>query len=79
MSGDIAGPAELVIEAHRTGSAARLRWTVELRAPALRAASRLGRPVMQWAHDRVVTTGVEEFRRRALRPGVEPVDPHHAP
>jgi uncharacterized protein YndB with AHSA1/START domain len=73
ITGDIAGPAALAIEANGAGSAASLEWTVELRDPSLRAAALLGRPVMQWAHDRVVATGVEEFRRRALRPDLGPV------
>jgi hypothetical protein len=73
VSGDIAGPAELAIDARGSGSTARLWWTVDLRAPALRTASVIGRPVMQWAHDRVVATGVEEFRRRALSAGADPI------
>jgi len=66
VSGDIAGPARLEMAAHPSGASVRLAWTVELRDPVLRPAAVVGRPVMQWAHDRVVASGVEQFRRRAL-------------
>ena len=59
--------ARLEVGGNGTGSAARLMWDMELRRPVLRAAARFGRPVMEWGHDWVVTTGVEQFLRRALR------------
>ena len=67
VDGDLAGPARLEVGGNGTGSAARLMWDMELRRPVLRAAARFGRPVMEWGHDWVVTTGVEQFLRRALR------------
>ncbi len=39
-------------------------WTMEMRQPAMRLASRIGRPVLQWGHDRVVEMTVAGFRRR---------------
>ena len=39
-------------------------WTVEMRQPAMRLASRFGRPLLQWGHDRVVEMTVAGFRRR---------------
>jgi len=73
VDGDLAGPARLeVAPADGGGSTARLAWEVELRRPVLRTAARWGRPVMEWGHDWVVTTGVEQFLQRALR-----VDPNH--
>jgi uncharacterized protein YndB with AHSA1/START domain len=76
VDGDLAGPARLELRAAPAGgSLVRLAWEVELRRPVLRGAARFGRPVMEWGHDWVVTTGVEQFRRRALRVHV-PHDDH---
>jgi hypothetical protein len=66
VSGDLEGPARLELACAGEASTARLTWAVELRAPVLSAASRVARPVLVWAHDRVVSTGVEQFRERAL-------------
>ena len=66
VSGDLEGPARLDLDGDDTRSSARLTWSVELRLPLLAAASRVARPVLLWAHDRVVSTGVEQFRDRAL-------------
>jgi hypothetical protein len=62
----------------------RLAWEMELCRPVLRAAARFGRPVMEWGHDWVVTTGVEQFLDRALRvdDGYDSdahTDPHRGP
>ena len=68
VEGDLAGPARLDIDRGVAGgSAVRLTWDLELRRPVLQAAARFGRPVMEWGHDWVVTNGLEQFRRRALR------------
>jgi uncharacterized protein YndB with AHSA1/START domain len=68
VDGDLAGPARLELASgHDGGSVARLAWEMELCRPALRAAARLGRPLMEWGHDWVVATGVDQFLRRALR------------
>jgi uncharacterized protein YndB with AHSA1/START domain len=81
VDGDLAGPARLEVGAGPAGdggSTARLAWEMELRRPMLRAAARVGRPVMEWGHDWVVTTGVEQFLRRAL--GVQDGhERHHDP
>jgi hypothetical protein len=69
VTGDIEGPAELLVAAHPDGSTVRLSWTMELRSSFLRAASLLGRPLMHWGHEWVVDNGVEAFRREALTPG----------
>ncbi len=69
VDGDLAGPARLELSPgdDGDGSVARLAWEMELCRPVLRAASRFGRPLMEWGHDWVVTTGVEQFLARALR------------
>jgi hypothetical protein len=67
VDGDLRGPARLEIGARAKGATARLVWTVELRAPMLRAASVVVRPVMEWGHDWIADSGVRQFRERALR------------
>jgi hypothetical protein len=39
-------------------------WTVEMKQRPMRLASRFGRPLLQWGHDRVVEMTVAGFRRR---------------
>jgi hypothetical protein len=72
VTGDIDGPATLTVGPHPTGSEVHLSWAVELRSSFLRAASRLGRPLMQWGHEWVVDSGVDAFRREAIGPLLEP-------
>jgi hypothetical protein len=70
VRGDLAGPARLFVAPDgRDRSTARLAWEVELRLPMLSLASRVARPVLVWAHDQVVATGVEGFRRGAFGSG----------
>jgi len=66
VTGDLEGPARLEIAPDEQGSTARLAWSLELRDPALRRLAAVGRPLMAWAHDRVVATGLRQFERRAL-------------
>jgi carbon monoxide dehydrogenase subunit G len=76
VSGDLAGPARLEVATRPDGSEARLTWELEARAPLLRAASMVARPLMDWGHNWVVDTGVRQFRRKAL--GEQP-PPHPTP
>ena len=79
VEGDLAGPARLEVRplgASRRGSEVRLSWEMQLRRPVLRAASRVGRPMMEWGHDWVVSTGFEQFCRKALRVQVGHDDSH---
>ena len=69
VTGDLDGPARLEVrDGRRTGCTARLVWSLTPGNPMLRNLARVGRPAMIWAHDRVVATGVDQFRRRALLP-----------
>lgn len=68
VSGDVDGPARLEIVAGPGGSRARLVWEVEVRRPMLRWAAFVGKPLLRWGHDRVVTRGVEQFRRATIEP-----------
>jgi len=69
VSGDLRGPARLEIDRAGDGSTARLVWSLDLGNPVLARLARVGRPLMSWAHDVIVATGVEQFRRRALDAG----------
>jgi hypothetical protein len=66
VRGDLDGPARLELASSGDASTARLSWELELRDRMLRQLARVARPVMEWAHDRVVLTGVEQFRQHAL-------------
>ncbi|MGD0310899.1 MAG: SRPBCC family protein [Acidimicrobiales bacterium] len=68
ISGDLTGQARLRLRPRGDGTWAEVAWEVEMRQPAMRIASRLGRPVLQWGHDRVVEVTVAGFRRRIQRP-----------
>ena len=71
VDGDLRGPARLEIDRVDHGSTARLVWSLELGNPVLAGLARVGRPLMAWAHDVIVATGVEQFRRRALGDGAD--------
>jgi uncharacterized protein YndB with AHSA1/START domain len=67
VTGDLDGPARLEIAPTSSGCEARLVWSLELREQWLRRIARFTRPVLTWAHDRVITSGVRQFERVALR------------
>ncbi|HEX4819434.1 MAG TPA: hypothetical protein VFV00_04455 [Acidimicrobiales bacterium] len=62
VDGDLRGPARLQLGDGDGGTTARLHWTLDVQRPMLRRAAMLGRPVLQWGHDWVVRSGVEQFR-----------------
>jgi carbon monoxide dehydrogenase subunit G len=68
VTGDLRGPARLEVGSAGEASTARLTWAVELEVPLLSVASLVARPVLVWAHDRVVSIGVQQFREHALSP-----------
>jgi hypothetical protein len=68
VTGDLVGPARLEVRAVAAGCEARLAWALTPGTPMLRRLAFIGRPAMIWAHDRVVSIGVDQFRRRALVP-----------
>ncbi|MGO9028235.1 MAG: SRPBCC family protein [Acidimicrobiales bacterium] len=68
VGGDLIGKAWLRLHPEAGGTWAEVAWSVEMRQPAMRLASRFGRPVLQWGHDRVVEVTVAGFRRRIERP-----------
>jgi hypothetical protein len=66
VSGDLDGPARLEISPTTSGCAARLVWSLELREPRLARLARFTRPVLTWAHDWVIDSGVRRFEQVAL-------------
>jgi Polyketide cyclase / dehydrase and lipid transport len=67
VTGDLEGPARLEIAPTPSGCAARLVWSLELREPWLARIARFTRPVLTWAHDRVISSGVQRFEQVALK------------
>ena len=67
VRGDLAGPARLTIAPAGAGCEARLRWELDLQAPLLRSLALVGRPLMAWAHDRIIEHGLDEFQQRDSR------------
>ncbi|HKA92804.1 MAG TPA: SRPBCC family protein [Acidimicrobiia bacterium] len=66
VSGDLDGPARLEVSPTPSGCTARLVWSLALCEPWLARLARFTRPVLSWAHDRVISSGVREFQRVAL-------------
>lgn len=69
VSGDAAGPAELVVSPTGDGdggSQARLVWSLDLQRPLLTRLERVARPAMVWGHDAIVSMGIRQFTRKAL-------------
>ncbi|MEA2827840.1 MAG: hypothetical protein QOG43_2279 [Actinomycetota bacterium] len=67
VTGDIAGHARLDVRpADDGGSELRLQSTLASRRWLLRAIARLAPPVARFGHDRLLDTGVRQFRQRAF-------------
>jgi Polyketide cyclase / dehydrase and lipid transport len=64
IEGDLSGEATLRVRPDGAGSLVEVAWTVEMMQASMRLASRFGRPLLQWGHDRVVESTVAGFRRR---------------
>jgi len=64
IGGDLTGPSTLRFRPDGDGTWVDATWTLEMQQPAMRLASRIGRPLLQWGHDRVVDLTVAGFRRR---------------
>jgi polyketide cyclase/dehydrase/lipid transport protein len=72
ISGDLEGPARLEVAPTPSGCSARLTWSLDLRDRLLRRFALVGRPLMVWAHDRVISVGMESFEQVALVGHAEP-------
>jgi carbon monoxide dehydrogenase subunit G len=64
VAGDLQGEATLRLRPEGDRCAVEVAWTVEMMQRPMRLASRFGRPLLQWGHDRVVEITVAGFRRR---------------
>lgn len=62
ISGDLVGPALLRVGPEPDGCTVAVAWRMEMRQPAMRAASRVSRPLFVWGHDRVVASTVRGLR-----------------
>ena len=61
---DLVGPATFTLHPDGDGRCrVHLEWEVEAHERLLRRAGRYGRPLVMWAHDRVVASGFDRFRR----------------
>ena len=74
VSGDLDGPARLEITPTPMGCGARLVWSLELRQPWLARMARVTRPLLMWAHGRIISSGVRQFERVALATPPRPAD-----
>jgi hypothetical protein len=79
VRGDLTGTARLRIRPGGEGSVVAVDWTIEVRQPVMRLAARLGRPLLQWGHDRVVEATVASFRRRIEETEAVSVGPDAGP
>lgn len=67
IDGDITGSAQVALAPLATGCELRLTSSLAAIGSVLRLVTRRARPVAVWGHDRVLDTGVEQFRSRGLR------------
>jgi uncharacterized protein YndB with AHSA1/START domain len=65
VRGDLRGPARLELMPNGARARARLQWELELCQPLLRRVA-VARPLMVWAHDRIVDRALLDFRQHAL-------------
>jgi carbon monoxide dehydrogenase subunit G len=64
VHGDLEGVARLEMRPCEIGTTAEITWTLEMMQRAMRMASRVAHPLLQWGHDQVVDITVAGFRRR---------------
>ena len=65
VSGDLRGPAQLVLAPLEDGGGTRaeVTWRIEMMQRPMRLAARVAHPLLRWGHDRVVEATVAGFRR----------------
>lgn len=73
VRGDLSGRAALELSEHGGGTRVRLVFHVDLRHRWLRHLAGPGRPLLRWAHNRVIDRGVRSFRDVASRRAANPL------
>jgi len=66
VTGDLTGPASLMIRDTKQGCQVTVTWSLTVRRPDLRMMARVGRPVLLWAHQQIVDSALEDFEERVL-------------
>ncbi len=69
VHGDLEGQARLELSPAGQGTAATVRWSIEMRQMPMRIAARFAYPLLKWGHDRVVEATIDGFRRHVEGPG----------
>ena len=67
VGGDLAGTGTLAFSDEAGGCKATVEWDVEVKQAAMRRSAYVARPLLKWAHDRAVASGVAGFRRQIER------------
>jgi len=70
IHGDLDGWARLVFHDEPGGTLVAVAWSVEMLQRPMRIAARVGLPILQWGHDRVVDVTVAGFRRHLATRGL---------
>jgi hypothetical protein len=68
ISGDLVGPASLLIRQTKQGCEVGIAWHFVLARPDLKLVARVGRPVLVWAHQQIVDSALADFEDRVLSP-----------
>jgi hypothetical protein len=63
VHGDLEGTARIAFDGDDSETRADARWTIEMKQPSMRVASRLAPQVLRWGHDRVVAATVNGLRK----------------
>jgi hypothetical protein len=66
VHGDLEGPARLTLDGDDSEAHVRATWAIEMMQRPMRLAARIGHPLLEWGHDRVVDATVDGFRRHLL-------------
>ena len=66
ISGDLTGPASLLIRETKQGCQVGIAWSLTVQRPDLRIVARVGRGVLVWAHQQIVDTALADFEERVL-------------
>jgi hypothetical protein len=62
VHGDLEGTAHLDFETDRSATLVHAVWNIEMMQRPMRLAARVGYPLLQWGHDRLVDATVDGFR-----------------